>query len=206
MSSSNNDSGTAPLPKPPKAWVTLLMGGILVFSGMVIGGGITALAIHNLMDRGRDGNSRMDDRVVDRLSRDLDLSEEQQGKLREILKSHNERFMEIRRNTSSEIDYALSSMGDEIKAVLTPEQTEQWEAKFKKVRRKMMPGFPHRYNKNDPRNRRGDHRRGRDGDSERRHRHGDDERPRRDNGETGDRPPPPDNELGERPEGPPPQR
>jgi Spy/CpxP family protein refolding chaperone len=180
--------------------MTLLMGGILVLSGIVIGGGVMALVIDNKTYKSKDGRTPVSERVMEGLAEDLDLTDEQQEALSQILKDNNEEFIWIRRNTSRQIDQVLSRMGDEIKTVLTPEQAQKWEAKFKKHRRRAMPGYPHGYDRNDPRNRWRDH--GRNGGRDGQHRPRDnnrDGRPRppfNDDEASENEPPPIDDETG----------
>lgn len=223
MSETENHNQDTPLPKPPKPWVTLLMGGILVFSGMVIGGGVTAIVVKDRVSTYDDrSNKPIPPRVVNYITRELDLSPDQSDSVKTILHDHNERFRIIRGDTAEQIQEAMSTMRSEIQAVLTPEQAGKWEKMFQKVRRRAMPDYPHRYDGERPPPRdhpRWDGERRRHGDDDERRRpprrHGEDDEigfqrpliedgeveftpPPRVNDEFGERPPPPNDDRLER--------
>jgi Spy/CpxP family protein refolding chaperone len=76
-------------------------------------------------------------------SRRLDLTPEQEGKLREILENYRERFGALRMNLHPQYVALRDSLNAEIRAVLTPEQQEKFEA----MMREFNLGRHHRFDR-----------------------------------------------------------
>jgi len=122
------------LPTPPRVWLTLLMGGILLVSGMVMGAGGSVLFLKHRFDQPDHEPKHFSDRLAKRMTRDLDLSEEQSEKIHSIFKAHQEEMHTIRLQIKDEIDTSFEGIKSEVKAVLTPEQIEKWERRIHEYR------------------------------------------------------------------------
>jgi hypothetical protein len=109
------------LPKPPRAWLTLLMGGLLLFSGMVVGAGGSLLFFQNRMDQPDNAPKHFSKRLAQRMSHDLNLSEEQSKQVETIFKAHQEEMSTIRLQIKDEVDASFETLKTEVEAVLTPD-------------------------------------------------------------------------------------
>lgn len=124
----------AHLPKPPRAWLTLLMGGVLLISGMVIGAGGTTLLLKHRMGQPNSAPKQFSGRLLRRIERDLDLTEEQSEEVRSILELHREEMRTIRLQVGEKIDDSFEALKEEVSAVLSPEQVVIWEERNHKYR------------------------------------------------------------------------
>ncbi|MFP6581528.1 MAG: hypothetical protein VCD00_03115 [Candidatus Hydrogenedentota bacterium] len=186
-----NDSNhiRPPLPKPPSTWLTLLMGAVLLVCGIVIGAGGTTLIVQNRLEQPDAAPSQFSQRLMGRMTRDLDLTDEQAKEVRAVFQSHSVEMRTVREEMDGRVDVLRATMQQEVRAILTPEQVEKWEKRIQEYRRDRH-GPPH--DDGSPRNFRDGHPprdqfdgpRSRDG----RRPPPDGERPRPPDGE---RPPPP---------------
>jgi Spy/CpxP family protein refolding chaperone len=119
------------LPKSPKAWLTLLIGGILVFSGMVIGAGGTVLLVQNRMDQPGNAPEHFNRRLAERMTRDMGLTEAQESNIHEIFKSHRAELRDVKESVRERIDSSFSSMQTEVEGILTPEQAAVWNERIR---------------------------------------------------------------------------
>jgi Spy/CpxP family protein refolding chaperone len=122
----------------------ILAGLVLFGSGLVVG----VFGARMWHERGtlallHGDPRRFAEMVVHRLSADLDLTEEQRAKLRPIVMATARKLAEIRREQEPKIKEAMESDTKAIKAILTPEQTEKFEAILKRLeeRRQAMDRF-----------------------------------------------------------------
>ena len=79
------------LPKPPRTWLTLLMGGLLLISGMVMGAGGTIMFVKHRMEQPDSAPKHFSNRLAQRITRDLDLSDDQTQQVRAILQTHQKK-------------------------------------------------------------------------------------------------------------------
>ena len=75
--------------------------------------------------RGERGGPASGPKMLGRLSRELDLTEEQQEKIKSILKKSRDQMRDVHREVEKTIKPILEKSKAEIREVLTP---EQWEA------------------------------------------------------------------------------
>ncbi len=66
-------------------------------------------------------------RAVSRLTRDLDLTPDQQQRLSEILTNTQSRYNAIRQQMNPQFDQARAQSRDQIRQILTPEQQPKFE-------------------------------------------------------------------------------
>jgi Spy/CpxP family protein refolding chaperone len=66
-------------------------------------------------------------RAVSRLTRDLDLTPDQQQRLGEILTNTQSRYNAIRQQMNPQFDQARAQSRDQIRQILTPEQQPKFE-------------------------------------------------------------------------------
>jgi Spy/CpxP family protein refolding chaperone len=114
---------------------------IIAFLLGVLGGAFaTHLYDKSQMDSrwGRRGENR-EERLVDRLDRELDLSAAQREQVRGIVHETHEEISGIRRQFRPQMDAAIEKSKIRINAVLSPEQRKKYEgliAKWKERGRK----------------------------------------------------------------------
>jgi Spy/CpxP family protein refolding chaperone len=128
-----------------RSTTTKVLAGLLLFaSGAVTG----YFGSRLLAERGRfalfHGDPRhFSEMVVRRLSDDLDLSAEQQEKLRPIVLNTGDELAKIRREQEPKVRETIDKSIEATKAILTPEQREKYMALMERLdkRRKAMERF-----------------------------------------------------------------
>jgi Spy/CpxP family protein refolding chaperone len=108
-----------------KFWIILSL--ILVFAAGIIGGiFIDKLIIQKSLrgERGRPAPHRS----MEMMAKELNLSSEQQEKIREIFKNNEERFKSLRKDFFDHLSEIRTQLKNEIKNVLTEEQSKKFEA------------------------------------------------------------------------------
>jgi Spy/CpxP family protein refolding chaperone len=79
--------------------------------------------------RGRRGGGGDAQEVFEKMRRDLDLTEEQAASVRKILESTRDSYRELRGETRPRFDAIRQSARTRIRALLTPEQQQRFDAK-----------------------------------------------------------------------------
>ncbi|HIA48727.1 MAG TPA: hypothetical protein EYN96_12365 [Candidatus Hydrogenedentes bacterium] len=120
------------LPKPPRPWITLLVGGVLVLSGMVMGAGGTGLLVKNRLDQPDQAPSHFSRRLSERMTRDLDLTSEQESQIQQIFETHQKGLHAVRQSVEQRVNDSFSTMQSEVKAILTPEQAKVWSERVRR--------------------------------------------------------------------------
>jgi Spy/CpxP family protein refolding chaperone len=128
-----------------RSTTTKILAGLLLFaSGAVTG----YFGSRLLAERGRfalfHGDPRhFSEMVVRRMSEDLDLSTEQQEKLRPIVLNTGDELAKIRREQEPKVRETIDKSIEATKAILTPEQREKLTALMERLeqRRKAMERF-----------------------------------------------------------------
>ncbi len=89
--------------------------------------------------RGRGGPppppARMTDRLLDRLDADVDLSDDQRRRLREVFEARRLRFRELNASVREQFEAERAQLNAEIAAILTAEQLEVFESRIVRMRR-----------------------------------------------------------------------
>ncbi len=123
-----------------RLWAGLFV--LVVFSGGLAAG----FAVRPWLDpeptrgfRGRGGppprSVRMTERLLDRLDADLELSDEQRGRLREVFEIRRSRFRELEAGVREQFEAERAQMNAEIAAILTAEQMAVFESRIVRMRR-----------------------------------------------------------------------
>ena len=98
----------------------------LVLCGMIIGSGLTAHFIWSHVHDAFSNPEKVSERITHHLTRRLELTEEQSAQVGAIVTTRHQNLYNIREDTAPLIHDELEAMGDEIEAILTPEQSEEW--------------------------------------------------------------------------------
>ena len=113
---------------------------VLVFVfGVICGSGVTLLAV---VRRARREIAQPELRVARtsaRLARRLDLTPEQQDRLREILERQQADFAGLRRQVAPDVVARLRQTDREMRDILTPQQQAEWLKILRQLRRDWLP-------------------------------------------------------------------
>ena len=111
----------------------------LVVVGVFILGGVTGASLDSLYrlrasGNGRSGEMRGGERrnkedVFDRMKRDLNLSDQQATEIRSILDQARNEYRQLRTEVRPRYDAARQNARTKIRALLTPEQQQKFDAK-----------------------------------------------------------------------------
>ncbi len=118
------------------------MGAVLLVCGIVIGAGGTTLIVQNRLEQPDAAPSQFSQRLMGRMTRDLDLTDEQAKEVRAVFQSHSVEMRTVREEMDGRVDVLRATMQQEVRAILTPEQVEKWEKRIQEYRRDRH-GPPH---------------------------------------------------------------
>ena len=121
-------------PRGPRPWVMVLVGLVIVVSGAVIGAGVTVLALKNRLAAPPTPGERTAALIASDLRNRYNLTDEQAKQVKEIMARRMEVIEAIRRQAHEQMAAEHETLRAEMKAVLTPEQFEQWLAQFESLR------------------------------------------------------------------------
>ena len=129
-----------------RLWAGLFV--LVVFSGGLAAG----FAVRPWLDpepprgfRGRGGpppsSVRRTERLLDRLDADLELSDDQRGRLREVFEAGRLRFRELDASVREQFEAERTRMNAEIATILSAEQMEVFESRIVRMRRDRRDRF-----------------------------------------------------------------
>ena len=129
------------LPKPPgwRRWRPLLLGILLLGSGMLIGAGATLLVVRETVVYALHHPQEVPGRLANRLKGKLGLNEEQTSKVLGILTKHQTALSQIRTEFQPRVEIEFTQVRQEISEVLTGEQVGQWKNWFDHMYRIWVP-------------------------------------------------------------------
>jgi hypothetical protein len=123
-------------------WRTAFLGLVILLVGMVIGGGVTLIAVRREVVRPPVGPEVTSEQMVRGMRRELRLSPEQMREIEPVLEEHLARMHEIRMAARPQIGEELRAMNEEIMSVLDEEQRQIWMRRLDMMERELRPGFP----------------------------------------------------------------
>ena len=128
-----------------RLWAGLFV--LVVFSGGLAAG----FAVRPWLDpetsrgfRGRSGpppSARMTERLLDRFDADLELSDDQRRRIREVFEAGRIRFRELNAGVREQFEAERTRMNAEIATILTAEQMEVFESRIVRMRRDRRDRF-----------------------------------------------------------------
>ncbi|MBD3292030.1 MAG: hypothetical protein GF393_03840 [Armatimonadia bacterium] len=119
----------------PRWLAMVLLGLVILGSGIVIGSVGTLVTIKHGMMRAVQYPEQIPERTVQRMARRYDLTDEQRAEVEAILTGRLQRMAEIRRRIRPHIDEQLDSLREDVAQVLTEEQEAQWREDFSRLRK-----------------------------------------------------------------------
>jgi len=136
----SGDSTKHTLPRQGHPWLrSILLGSIILVCGMFIGGGITLyVATQRVMDAVQNPE-KVPARVVARMQRNLDLTDEQAATLEGIIERHQNNLLAIRAEVQPRVKAELDALQREVEEILTPEQAERFRERLETLRSRLLP-------------------------------------------------------------------
>ena len=119
-----------------KIWASIVA---LFVAGLLIGSAGTALYIKHVMDRIIDGGPPAVRRVVmNKLTRDLKLTDEQRGRVEKVVKATQDRLIQIRLRNEPLVYKVVQEGADEVKGYLDEGQRDKLDSLLEKARSRWM--------------------------------------------------------------------
>lgn len=115
-----------PLPPRRSPWLHLLLLLVVFGSGMVCGGGLSAVLIRNQVRSVVHHPEQSSDRLLNLLNRALRLSDAQHEQIALILHRRQARLRQLRQAVQPQIEHELNAAVNEVTEVLTPTQRQRW--------------------------------------------------------------------------------
>ncbi len=148
----DQEKAAAPLHRPRRRWLRTTLLALAIFvSGVLVGGGITFKVISHVYKRSLQEPEATAERITQRMKRRLALTDEQVIQVRRILLERLRAFQSLRREFRPQLDAQIEMTRRQMRAVLSPEQVDQWEKDFDRVLKFWLPPPP-----GDPRKNRTD--------------------------------------------------
>ncbi len=133
---------TGQITKPKRRWLHgLVAGTIILFSGMFIGSALTMHFVSNRIANFIQQPGEFPAHIAHRMERRLDLSAVQKEQVEAILQERMHVMAGIHREFWPRMKTEIKQLRDEISAVLTPEQAEEWLTHFDKLHEKWGHAF-----------------------------------------------------------------
>ena len=132
---------TPPPRRKPRRWLMVLLGILILISGMVIGAGMTVIVGRRMVRQFMDHPERLYTRTTNRLRKSLDLSDEQTDEVREIVEERLGALIEIHREVRPKVEEQLRLFRDEVTKILDEDQLDSWNKHFIHIERALLP--PH---------------------------------------------------------------
>ncbi|HUV37267.1 MAG TPA: hypothetical protein VMX58_10050 [Patescibacteria group bacterium] len=122
-----------------KRWRSWL-GVVSVFLiGVIIGGLVTVtLMRRHVIRMTRFGPPRFEEIFLDRMTRNLDLTDEQRAEITTLVREYDPRFREIMHASRDEVRNLEEQLVEQIKELLTPEQAEEFEKNIERMHRRFQ--------------------------------------------------------------------
>ena len=132
--------GALPAPRRKRAWLTVLLCLAIFVAGGVVGAGITVIHVYRTVLSALQHPERTPERIARRMQKRLDLTDEQTGRIEEILRRRQKPMLEARRELLERNAPELDALEDEVAAELTPGQALHWREHFRQMRRDLSSG------------------------------------------------------------------
>ena len=120
-------------------WRRLLLYAVILFCGVVIGVGLTLGVLRSRVLKMIHHPEQQSERVARRIDGLLDLSPEQDVKVRAILDERMAGFRDIRQQVLPRVRTELDRLQEEVAAVLDEEQRATWNERFDHLRDTWLP-------------------------------------------------------------------
>ena len=143
MNAEINATQTPTIEKPRRKrrlWLKILLIILVLFSGIIIGAGGTAIAVGRTLRTVFEQPQRLPEIMTRNMQRRLRLTDEQADKVRAVLETRIANIREIMKETHPRLRAEIEAMHDEISTILDENQREKWEQRFRRFYR-MLPSM-----------------------------------------------------------------
>jgi len=113
-----------------QTWVTVLLGVVILLSGVAIGLGVGMLWLPKSPSDAHRPPAMVATDIARDMAKEFGLGEEQTARIREIHAKRLEAMDKIRRETVEKVLAEHDTLREQLKAELTPEQFERWDKRF----------------------------------------------------------------------------
>ena len=128
-----------PPPRRRRGCLTFILVILVFIFGMICGSGLTVFGVVRRVRRDMASPERRPQRATRHIARKLDLTPEQEEKVRAILLQQHEEFKGLRRDAGPRIVKRLVETDRAIREVLSPEQERQWRVLVERWKRQWLP-------------------------------------------------------------------
>ncbi|MCL4202872.1 MAG: hypothetical protein KJ000_10265 [Pirellulaceae bacterium] len=119
-----------------------LMLAAIFLSGLLVGAGLTLMAVRQGVLYGIHHPEEMPVRVAARLRRPLSLSDQQADRVQAIIRERQSQLQEIRRRFQPEVEAELEQVYQQIREILDDQQRERWDQIYTRLRETWIPPLP----------------------------------------------------------------
>ncbi|MEW5803881.1 MAG: hypothetical protein AB1847_17440 [bacterium] len=150
---SKTESGTEKAPgnmpshyQHPRRWKSFVWGFVILFSGMIIGAGISLYAGHAMLFQAIHSENKMAEHITRRIAWKVDLTPEQRKQVEIIVRARVAGFREIIDAVYPQVEGQFELLHQEVKSLLTAEQKVKWEKHYKKMKGNLDRHWPGSWN------------------------------------------------------------
>jgi hypothetical protein len=134
-------------PTPPRRvkrriWHVVILCLVVFACGMVVGGGLTVMAIAKQARHRVEHPELRTERALRHIARKLDLADTQTEKLRPVLDAAMDRFDAIHREVSPRLEAEMDRLATDIATALPADKADQWREHFNHLRSEWIPKPP----------------------------------------------------------------
>lgn len=135
-------STVAPVTRPRRRWVTVLLALSIFGAGLVCGAGIMIVTTVHRLQYAIHHPEDAPARVANALKHKLSLDDQQRAQIESIIARRQVELTAIRREFQPKVLVQLEKIRDEIGEVLNPSQRAHWEKMFDELRERWLPPMP----------------------------------------------------------------
>ncbi|MGC8643177.1 MAG: hypothetical protein ACP5XB_25230 [Isosphaeraceae bacterium] len=133
----------APLPRARGwSWRTVLLAAVLFVAGGVCGAGLTIVLVVRGVQHVIQNPGEAPARIARHLRHQLGLNASQEAEIRQIVARHQRVLQGIRRRVHPEVHAEFQAVRNDIDAVLTSPQRENWHHLFEQLKHNWLPPLP----------------------------------------------------------------
>ncbi len=127
-----NQAPADPAPRRPRNTqrLTCLLLLVVFVAGAVVGWGLKTIVAPERQRRGRRGLEEARDSLTKKIADRVDLTAEQTEQLRPIIHQRMLGLRELRKEMQPRMQQQADVLNQEVRAILTAEQTPEWEAYY----------------------------------------------------------------------------
>lgn len=125
-----------------RGWLRPLLLSMIFLSGLLVGVGLTLMAVRHGVLYGIHHPEEMPVKVTSRLRRPLSLSDEQAAQVESIIRQRQERLQDIRRRFQPEVEAELELVYQEIREILNDQQRQRWDRMYENLKQTWIPPLP----------------------------------------------------------------